>query len=257
MWCCRGVSAKTALQHWEPWGTQGRSHPVLELCWLEAASPSWEPLSLPSVIPRQTVGRSDNKADHWPPRVEVNDYGPNSVPTWIRPHCLSAFPRSWVPQPRVWVEVSPTICIRYPRPPSTAQALPPAISQCRVYVQGLITGTLQPTIAIQIRKLLCSNGGIKTKIAPRIIRCEGAVQWEQIGLIFDTEILGSVGGDTDKLIHFTYEHLCIPSCNSDHQVVKLFLCLSFCLPALANWVGDLCHHFCSCYSWLWTYRNHQ
>lgn len=31
----------------------------------------------------------------------------------------------------------------------------------------------------------------------------------------------------------------------------------FSLSALANWAGDLCHHFCSCHPWLWTHRDHQ
>lgn len=59
------------------WGLR-KSTNDLKQCWLGAATPSWEPLSLPSVTPRQTAGRSNDKADHWAPRLEVNDYG-NSV----------------------------------------------------------------------------------------------------------------------------------------------------------------------------------
>lgn len=33
--------------------------------------------------------------------------------------------------------------------------------------------------------------------------------------------------------------------------------VSFFLAALVNWVGDLCHHFCSCHSWLRAYRHNQ
>lgn len=72
--------------------------------------------------------------------------------------------------------------------------------------------------------------------------------------ISDQNVLASMLSILISILHFT--HLSTVG-KLNFNYAFSFISLSVSLSALVNWAGNLCHNFCSCHPWLWTYWDHQ